>query len=365
MATLTAPSVTVAFIEQAVSAIERGERGVIAMLIVDATSGLDTDYTIYDVTDIPSGMTAANQLAIKLALKGYINAPQKILAHVITSAENYSAGLAALALMKWDYLVCPSAESDGVTSDIVSWISSQRTNGMTYKAVLSNATGDNPGIINVASYATYDGNQIAAEVVACRIAGIIAGCPLAMSITYAPIADFTDCERLTKAQLDTAVGEGKLVLMWDGEKVKVCRGVNSFTTTNTTQGDSFKKIKLVEAMDMIRNDITMTAQDNYIGRYVNSYDNKLLLVTAINAYFRQLVSDGVLASGLCEIDVEAQRDYFDGQGGSFVVDGETVTTEAATEQQIKEGNTGSHVFLKATIALLDAIEDIDLDIYIG
>ena len=42
-----------------------------------------------------------------------------------------------------------------------------------------------------------------------------------------------------------------------------------------------------------------------------------------------------------------------------------INVEDATEQQLKEGNTGSHVFLRATISLLDAIEDIDLDIYIG
>ena len=365
MANLKAPSVTVAFLEQAASAIERGERGVIAMLVVDATAGLESDYTIYDVTGIPEELTDANKLAVKLALKGYVSAPKKILLHVIASADDYDDGLAALATMKWNYLVCPTAETDDVVSDIISWISSQRTAGMTYKAVLPDAAGDNPGIINVTSSATYNGAEVAAEVVACRVAGIIAGCPLSMSVTYAPLSDFDDCQRLTPAELDTAVGAGKLVLMWDGEKVKVCRGVNSFQTTNGTMGDSFKKIKLVEAMDMIKDDITMTAQDSYIGKYVNSYDNKLLLVTAINAYFRQLATEGVLASGLCTVDVEAQRNYFDSKGGSFVVDGETIRTENATEQQLKEGNTGSHVFLKATVSLLDAIEDIDLNIYIG
>ena len=365
MATLNAPSVSVAFIEAAASAIERGQRGVLAMLIVDATAELASDYTIYDVTDIPEGMTAANKRAIKLALKGYISAPKKILVHVIAAASGYAAGLAALATMPWDYLVCPTAETDSATSDIISWINSQRTAGMTYKAVLPNAAGDNPGVINVASHATYEGAEIAEQVVACRVAGMIAGCPMTMSVTYAPIPDFDDCERLTKAELDTAVGAGKLVLMWDGEKVKVCRGVNSFQTTNDTMGDSFKKIKLVDTMDMIKHDITMTAQDSYIGKYANSYDNKLLLVTAINGYFRELVAEGVLASGVCQIDVEAQRNYFISRGGSFVVDGETIRVEDATEQQIKEGNTGSHVFLHATASLLDAIEDIDLDIYIG
>ena len=61
MANLKAPSVTVAFLEQAASAIERGERGVIAMLVVDATAGLESDYTIYDGCLCRTFFTATNR----------------------------------------------------------------------------------------------------------------------------------------------------------------------------------------------------------------------------------------------------------------------------------------------------------------
>lgn len=37
-----------------------------------------------------------------------------------------------------------------------------------------------------------------------------------------------------------------------------------------------------------------------------------------------------------------------------------VDTSDMDEQAIKEANTGSHVFLKGTISILDAIEDIDI-----
>lgn len=65
-------------------------------------------------------------------------------------------------------------------------------------------------------------------------------------------------------------------------------------TTTGNKGDSFKKIKLVEDMDMIKTDIQSTIQDDYIGKYANSYDNKCLLITAINGYFKTLVSEGVM-----------------------------------------------------------------------
>ena len=371
---MNAPSVNIAFIEQAISAIRRGERGTIAMILKEdtAVSGVQT---ILDVTDIPETLSAAGKLQLRFALMGYQNAPRKVLLKVIAASEGaeetaYNAALTELATYKWDYLVAPTAATDGVASTIASWIKSQRTNNKaSYKAVLPNTAADDEAIINVACTATYltDDNTtqtITAEGLCSRIAGIIAGTPLTMACTYAPLLEMADCQRMTKTELDEAVNAGKLVLMWDGEKVKVCRGVNSLVSTSTTKGDSFKKIKLVEAMDMIRDDISMTAQDSYIGKYVNNYDNKCLLISAIEGYFAALQRDGVIDSASCEIDLEAQRTYFKSQGGFFIVDGERISLEDATDDQVKRGNTGSHVFLRATVALLDAIEDIDLEIYI-
>ena len=89
--------------------------------------------------------------------------------------------------------------------------------------------------------------------------------------------------------------------------MKLDRAVTSFVTTTGTKGDSFKKIKLVECMDMIKTDIQSTVQDSYIGKYANSYDNKCLLITAINSYFKTLVNEGVIESGTAEIDITTQR----------------------------------------------------------
>lgn len=85
-------------------------------------------------------------------------------------------------------------------------------------------------------------------------------------------------------------------------------------TTTANKGDSFKKIKLVEDMDMIKTDIQSTIQDDYIGKYANSYDNKCLLITAINGYFKTLVSEGVIESGTAEVDIESQRTYLESSG---------------------------------------------------
>ena len=106
---------------------------------------------------------------------------------------------------------------------------------------------------------------------------------------------------------------------------------------------------------MIATDIRMTAEDSYLGKYANSYDNKCLLLSAIGNYFEQLVQDDVLESYSVEIDIDANRRYLQEKG--------TDVTEMS-DDDIKVANTGSNVFLKAAISIWDAIEDIVLPITI-
>ena len=57
----------------------------------------------------------------------------------------------------------------------------------------------------------------------------------------------------------------------------------------------------------------------------------------------------------CEIDVEAQRIYLNSKG---------VDTSVMSEEQIKMANTGDDVYLKINAKILDAIEDVAIEITI-
>lgn len=103
------------------------------------------------------------------------------------------------------------------------------------------------------------------------------------------------------------------------------------------------------------NDIKRTAEDNYLGRYANTYDNKCLLLSAIGNYFEKVKQDNILSGYSIEIDVDANRAYLKDKGKDV---------DAMSDDDIKTANTGSSVFLKATIQILDAIEDIVLPITI-
>ena len=351
------PSVSISFTERAVTAVKRGERGIVALILKDENVPETNPITCLSSEDVPTTLSESNQEQIKLALMGYINAPKKVIVYVLgTDAEDYIEALNALKTVKFDYLAAPTVSTDNATNDIVSYVKAQRAEDKLIKAVLPNVTGDHEGVINFATATVYaNDKEYTTEQYCSRIAGIIAGTPINISCTYAPLAELTDCSRLTKEEMDAAVDAGKLIVWFDGEKVKTARGVNSLVTTTQDKGDSFKKIKIVEAMDMIATDIRTTAEDNYLGKYANSYDNKCLLISAIGNYFDQLKLDGVISTYTIGTDIDANRSYLKGKG---------IDVESMSDDEIKVADTGSFVFLKATVKILDAIEDIVLPISI-
>ena len=149
---------------------------------------------------------------------------------------------------------------------------------------------------------------------------------------------------------DDDIDSGKLILINDGEKVKIARGVNSLHILSGDKTADMKKIKIIEGMDLMRDDIRTTFENNYIG-INNSYDNKIMFVAAVNQYFDSLVRQGVLYDeyeNAADIDVNAQREWL----------AEKYDISEYTDDQIRKAKTGSFVFLIASVQFVDAIEDL-------
>lgn len=369
MAKLKAPTLNIEFIEKSISAIQRGDRGIVVLGIREKNP---IEFTkVITVADIPSDLSEFNKDQIKMALLGYQKAPLKVMVYCMDGGDDavledeYNKMFNFLENYKWNYLAIPTVETDGKAADVASWIKSCRTiKHKVFKAVLPNQAADTEGVINVTSSLILPGDVTYTPEQCCaRVAGIIAGTPFSISCTYAPITEALDCSVVD--DVDEAVGNGELVFINDGSKVKIVRGVNSFVTTMDTKGDQFKKIKIVDAMDMIADDIRTTAEDSYLGKYANTYDNKCLLITAINGYLDGLVTLGILSGGYVELDIEAMRLYFKQKGGIVKLeDGSEKPLDDCLDSEIKSANTGSIVHLIGHISILDAIEDIDLPIYI-
>lgn len=390
MAKLGMPSVTISFEEAGIEAINRSKRGIVALLLEEpqdtitkllkdhtATSSdgktettvkaINNPFTVYTTDDIPSELTDDNRDYITKAMLGYVKAPYRVKVYLMAAdetanakADKFAEALKPLATDRWDYLAIPTVTETQYES-VGTWLKTNRDNKhKRSKVVLPGYAGDYEGIVNFSNEFVrtiakrYTGAQYTP-----RIAGLIAGTPLTISATYAPLSEVIDCDRYTADENDEKVNKGEFFIWYDGEKFKMSRAMNSLVTTTQGKLEAYQTIKSVDVMDMIYDDVKKTAQDSYIGKYTNDYDNKQLLITAIMGYFKELEVGRLLQKGYStlDIDVEAVKNY-QLQHGNYTQD-ELADMDDLT---IKKLDTKKLVFLRAKIKILDAMEDIVLPI---
>ena len=350
------PNITIEFKTTAAAAIGRSQKGIVGLILREENTAAAGAYELEGAAQLPTTLSDANKAYVTRAFLGYQNPPRRLLLYVLGTEEELSAALAYFSTHRVDYLCGPESCTAEEAASIASFVKERRAAKATLRAVLPKQAADDPGIINVTteSIKLADSELTPAQYCS-RVAGLIAGTPMTISCTYAPVPEVQDVKRLTLDAMSEAVDKGEFLLMHDGEKVKVARGVNSFVTTTKERGAAFRKIKVVEAVDMIEADIRKTVEDSYIGKYANSYDNKCLLISAIKGYLEALEQEGILQGGASElgIDTAAQRVYLKAAG---------VDTDKMTEQEIKEADTADQVFLAGKLRVLDAIEDVAVSV---
>lgn len=372
---LKMPNVYVSFYEKGITAIQRAQRGIIAM-VFPVNNPNDNITTIYTVDDIPEAWTKYKKEQVELALKGYQTAPRKVLVMEcqgeVTSTVPKSGGgtedqvteadfapiLKKLERIYFNWLVIPGIQ-DKYTEKIASWVKGMRTTKDTKVcAVLPNTAADQEGIVNFTNTMIKTKAKTFNTADYCaRVAGIICGTPAIISCTYAPLPEVVEVEQYTAEEMDEKIGKGEFFFFDDGEKIKVARGVNSFVTTMQGKGEDFKKIKLIDLMDMIHYDIKKTAHDSYIGKYANSYDNRCLLITAINGYLHTLETEGLLERGQnqCYVDEAAVKNWRESNGKNTREELENMTAA-----EIRALNIHDNAFLAVDLSMLDALENISV-----
>lgn len=352
------PALNIIFKSAAVNTIMRAQRGIIGMIVKDTVP--DTNpIEIFKERDIPTTLSDTNQAQIKRALIGNITGPKKIVVYVLaTAAEDYKAALDYFSVKRVNILCCPTVKTDNQLEAVTTWVKAEREARDRVKAVLPETVGDNEGIINYATTSAKAGEDtFTAEQYCSRIAGLIAGTPATSSCTFAVLPEVSECTVMTREEAGAAIEAGKLILFYDGEKVKIARGVNSLTTTTPEKAAPWKKIKVVETMDTIHDDLLMHIEDNYIGKYANTINNKFLLLSAIDAYFKELERLGLLEGYVVDLDVDAIRDYIVTYKGVKRDD-----AEAMADAEVKRQYTDDKVFMTATMNIVDVMEDITLNI---
>ena len=346
------PIIDISFKQLAKTSVIRSQRGIVALILKDTTKA---SLTIFNEGDIPSNLTEVNQELIKDVLKG---SPNKIELYVLGSDSEISEALTYFEGVEFNLMCMPSAETSDVTA-IKAFIK-KMNDVVKYKcdAIIANDKADSEAIINyTAKNIVVGGESVTTANHSARIAGLIEGTPLHQSITFATLSDVDAIENLTKEQADTRIDNGELILVREMGKVRVARGVNSLTTLTDTKGNAFKKIKLRKTLNLIHNDLRRVIVEKYIGKVPNNYDNKCILITEIKNYLEELENEQLIEKvSYVGIDLEAHK--------KWLKDNTNLDVNSMTEQEIKEANTQSNVFLAISLKTLDAMEDIVINVEI-
>lgn len=362
------PQVLIDFKTKGVTAIKRSARGVVALILKCETTDVSNKYKIADVSEIPDKVfDEATTDLIKKCLDG---TPLRILVYTLPKANVQSAKNTQATLLKqlkhvrYNYIAAPTGTTQE-QQDLASYVKSERSIARkTVKAVVANVAADHDGVINFCTeeikvpngkdaqgrttYKTYTPIEYTA-----RIAGILAGLALDRSATYFKLTEVESVK--VYEDLTDRIDKGELHLFdeEDGEGVKIARACNSLQTFTTDKGQEFRKIKIIEGIDMVTDDIRDTFKKYYIGKYINDYDHKMLFVSAIMVYFGQLAGNVLdnRAGNKVDIDEQFQKDY-------AIIKGEDISK--MTAMQIREYNTGSEIGLSGKVKFVDAMEDLKI-----
>lgn len=352
------PEILIEFKNRAETAVRRSANGTVAVILADDTKTGDgyTSYSYAYEADIDTSHWDATNL--DYLNKIFLGSPNRVIVERVASGDDYTDALARLKNKTWNWLTVPGiAKRSGDVQTVMNWIKTQRAAKKTFKAVLACSEKEqNPNDEGIVDFATDNitagGKKYSVHEYCCRIAGLLAGLPMTESATYQALPEVESIEESTAP--DTDIDAGKLILINDGEKIKIGRGVNSLHILSGDKTEDMKKIKIIDGMDLIRDDIRTTFEENYVG-INNSYANKLIFISAVNQYFAQLAREGVLYDeydNRAEIDADAQRSWL----------AERYDISGYTDEQILTARTGSYVFAKAGIQFNDAIEDLHFTI---
>ena len=243
------PSINIEFYKKAVSFVARSSRGVVLLLLKASTqTTVINAYTeIEDV--VKEDWTADNFRIIDLCFMGHPN--KVIVVRAVTKERgiNVDECKQLIENLKFDWFAAPClSKEEGAL--FASYFDSQKKKKYKKgKAVLVDQAADSPAVVNFATTnisIVYKGEVITIkpEDYTARIAGLLAGVNIKESSTYKVLKEIVDIKQSKNPDED--INAGKFIIIFDGEKFKIARGVTSLVTISEEAPADFKKIKIVE-----------------------------------------------------------------------------------------------------------------------
>lgn len=358
---LDLPDINIIFTQKAVTAVQRSERGVLCVIMKDKQQSEGINKFIYkraaDIKD--TDFETANFTALKRAFDVAVN---KV--YVLRCAEAITLPdiVKELDKLKFNY-VCTNVKA--LQQDLANQVVQYNHDNQGHKCVCVASeltTADSKYIINVkgSGGTLKSGEAVKAEDYLIRIASTLCNLPMNRSLTYyvfEDLASWDDTYLTTEAPIGKWISDGWLTLINDDDDVKCGRAVNSLHTFTSTDTEDMSYIIIVEAMNLIIEDIYTTFKDYYVGKYKNTLSNQRLFITSVNTYFRQLMREEVLDDAYdnhAYIDIESQRLAWLGIGKTEAEDWDDYKVEQMTFR--------TNVFLGGEAKISNAMEDLKFTI---
>lgn len=354
------PTITVNFKTLAASVLVRSARGILAVIIQDDTE-VDWDHKSYNtISQLEADAAAYDDETTNYddLARAFLAGPNQVLVVRVGTEDTLADATAILEKLACHW-VCTNVS--GFQAGLVTWVKAANaaSNFRKMKAVVTGQSSVNdPHVCNVVNTSVTLADETSATVAMAnylpRIGGMLAACPIDSSLTYAPLTDLQDADSV--ADVGASIDAGNLVLYLEDEAIRIARGVTTLVTPGANQNEEMKKISIVEAMDLIQEDIIRTWKNSYMGKVKNSADNQALFVSDILTYLQSLAAQSVLDPDsplTAEINVDAMRSAWEGAG---------TDVSDLTDDQVKRKTFRSYVYVTATCRILDAMEDLVMDI---
>ncbi|MDU7244977.1 MAG: phage tail sheath C-terminal domain-containing protein [Clostridiales bacterium] len=361
------PHVDINFRDAGDTAIDKAERGVVYLLLHDPQEPQLAEKVFFSVDEIPATYAEATKQQIKLAMTGSYLAPNRV-SVIFYPEESFAVeGNEALKLLgtsDCDYLAVPGISSQAAT-DLGTWVKQHNESQPLHKlkAVLPNTKADNDHVINLTqpSAVTQEGETLKTADLCSLVAGMRAGCQMQFSLDRfrtSALASVPAVDMRSNQDGDNRVKNGEFFFNMDRGRVSVVADVNSLTEL-AGKDETYQQNKEIDVMDALYNGLKPSILDKYIGKFSNSYQNKLILVAAVDAYLKSFESAGLVEQddSDCRIDFEAQRLYLKSINYRTL---DNRTVETMTEEEILKANTKDHVFLRVRFLPLGAIRHVDI-----
>lgn len=355
------PNIDIIFTQKAVTAVQRSERGVLCVIVKDKQQDSGVKKFVYkrlaDVTT--TDYETSNYTALKRAFDVAVN---KVYVLRCAEATELTDIVKELDKIKFNY-VCTNVKA--LQQDIANQVVQYNKDNQGHKcvAVVSEVTtADSKYVINLKGTGgtLKDSTAVKAEDYLIRIASTLCNLPMNRSLTYyvfEDLASWDDTYLTTEKPIGDWISKGWLTLINDDDEVKCGRAVNSLTTFTSTDTEDMSYIIIVEAMNLIIEDIYTTFKDYYVGKYKNTLSNQRLFITSVNAYFRQLMREEVLDDSYdnhCYVDIESQRLAWLGIGKTEAEDWD--------ENKVQQMTFRTNVFLGGEAKISNAMEDLKFTI---